>query len=174
MSDDYRPAVANSYLEGPEVRRLDVQTFGRCRLERVVDLSAPAVATAEVAGGPIALRRAVVGEARAGEVLPLALYWEAAEPVGESYTVFTQLFDAGGRLVAQQDNPPAGGRRPTDTWSPGELVRDPYALALPADAPAGRYTLWVGLYNAAGHRPLRLADGSPADHVELPVEVTAR
>jgi hypothetical protein len=46
-------------------------------------------------------------------------------------------------------------------------VRDPYALQLPPGLAAGRYTLRVGLYDAAGKR---LWVGS-ADSIELSVDV---
>jgi hypothetical protein len=90
------------------------------------------------------------------------------------YTVFTQLFDPTGALVAQQDNWPVAGLAPTDSWQAGALIRDPYQLALPADIPPGDYQLWVGLYDERGRSQLTLADGREADHLALPVVVSAR
>jgi hypothetical protein len=81
------------------------------------------------------------------------------------------LFDGEGKLVAQQDNWPVMGLAPTDSWQVDTLIRDPYQLTLPADAQAGEYELWVGLYNESGRIPLTLADGSEADHLALPVVV---
>jgi hypothetical protein len=101
------------------------------------------------------------------------LYWQADAPVAESYTVFTHLFGPDGQRVAQQDNLPLGGLAPTDTWTPGRVVRDPYRLSLPADLPAGAYTLAVGLYTPAGRQSLTLADGTVADQLALTIQVTA-
>ncbi|HEV2066059.1 MAG TPA: hypothetical protein VGR08_04425, partial [Thermomicrobiales bacterium] len=55
-----------------------------------------------------------------GQPLDLRLYWRAEEPAGVSYTVFVQLLDQSGRLVAQHDGLPQHGVRPTTDWQPGE------------------------------------------------------
>ncbi len=88
-------------------------------------------------------------EAAPGETLLLTLYWQAEEPVDGDYTVFVHLQGPDGRLVAQQDTPPARGTRPTSDWEIGVLVEDPYELALPPDAPSGDYRLSVGMYDPA-------------------------
>jgi hypothetical protein len=106
-----------------------------------------------------------------GGTLRLVLYWHTQAPVTARYTVFTQLFDATGTLVAQQDNWPVTGLAPTDTWQTGALIRDPYQLTLPANTAPGTYQLLVGLYNEGGRSPLILADGRESDHLELPVVV---
>jgi len=86
-----------------------------------------------------------------GQTLRLQLYWLAQQRPAEDYTVFVHLLDAAGQLVAQQDNPPVRGTRPTSTWEPGAVIVDPYDLSIPGDAVPGRmyssaYTLVVGLY----------------------------
>jgi len=101
----------------------------------------------------------------------LVLYWQADQKVAASYTVFTQLFDAAGKLVAQQDNLPGQGQSPTDQWTTQTLVRDPYRLVLPANAQAGAYHLLVGLYDAQGRRPLTLPDGTTADHLSFDLNI---
>ncbi len=103
-----------------------------------------------------------MGDARPGAPLPLVLYWQAEAPVAQSYTVFTQLLNAQGVVVAQQDNPPVAGQEPTETWTPDTLVRDPYTLNLPADLPAGAYTLLVGMYDAQGQRAPLIQDAAAA------------
>jgi hypothetical protein len=82
-----------------------------------------------------------------GDTLLLTLYWRAEATVGETYTVFTHLQGPGGELIAQQDNPPVRGTRPTDGWVPGQLVEDPYEIKVPPDAAPGGYTLSVGMYD---------------------------
>ena len=86
------------------------------------------------------------GEARPGQALALTLFWQALGQIDTRYTVFTHLSDGAGRLRAQKDNEPADGFYPTTEWRPGEIVRDRYSLEIPADAPAGDYSLQVGLY----------------------------
>jgi hypothetical protein len=137
-----------------------------------------ALALVATAGGSITLLAADIGPiqensspAQSGQMLPLVLYWRAEGPVDGSYTVFTQLFDAAGQLVAQQDNLPVQGLAPTDTWQPQKVIRDPYWLAMPTASASGVYKLHVGMYDDEGRRPLRLTDGSEADHLEITVSL---
>ncbi|MBC7228001.1 MAG: glycosyltransferase family 39 protein [Thermoflexales bacterium] len=81
-----------------------------------------------------------------GGFLLLTLYWEALRPIANSYTVFVHLLDSEGHLAAQIDSPPAGGTLPTNTWAPGEVIPDHYALPLPADLASGQYQLNIGMY----------------------------
>ncbi len=117
-------------------------------------------------GYRLAPRRVVPGES-----LRLTLYWQATGPIEGDYTVFTHLVGPDGTLVAQQDNPPGRGARPTSGWEVGELIEDPYELALPADAPSGDYSLSVGMYDPlSGDRlAARAADGAalPENRVVL-------
>jgi 4-amino-4-deoxy-L-arabinose transferase-like glycosyltransferase len=82
-----------------------------------------------------------------GDVVPLTLFWEALQPIGEDVKVFVHLLNVEGQLVAQRDSEPVGGLRPTSTWRPGEPIVDRYGVLLPEDLPAGEYTLAVGLYH---------------------------
>jgi hypothetical protein len=83
---------------------------------------------------------------RAGEDLNLTVYWQTDLALESDYTVFTQLLDQQGRLVAGQDSQPLGGYLPTHQWSVGEIVSDLVHLPLPADLPAGEYRLITGMY----------------------------
>ncbi len=161
------------------VHIVSTETFASCSLSRVVTLdpSTQPPVSVGVEGGPILLRGWEVGDARPGAPLPLVLYWQAEAPVAQSYTVFTQLLGetgaSAGVVVAQQDNPPVQGQEPTDTWTPGALVRDPYLLHLPADLPAGRYRLLVGMYDAQGQRaPITQGDAT-TDAFVIDVDVAA-
>lgn len=96
-----------------------------------------------------------------GEALTFVLYWQAEQPVQQSYTVFTHLLDAGEVVLVGQDNPPCRGTCPTTTWRPGEVLRDEYTWRLPEDLPAGGYRVQVGLYDpeTLARLPLRDRDG---------------
>lgn len=48
--------------------------------------------------------------------------------------------------MAQRDGQPLDGAYPTSQWRPGETIIDPIILPLPADLPAGTYTLFMGMY----------------------------
>jgi hypothetical protein len=96
----------------------------------------------------VTLRQAEVEHSplESGTILPVVLHWQAAAPSTHNYTVFVQLLDSAGSRVAGSDSQPAGGARPTTTWTPAETVRDRHALALPDHLPPGSYNLVAGLY----------------------------
>ncbi len=135
-------------------------------------------ALAEVAvnarlGEAIALRtvRRADRPLRPGDVLPVALCWQATAAVERDYTVFVQLLAADGRLVAQHDAPPVDGFRPTSGWAAGETVCDRHGLWLPADLSPSDYALIAGMYDPATGARLPVAAGG--DHVTLAtVQVT--
>ncbi len=82
-----------------------------------------------------------------GETLQVTLYWQAQRPLEAQYHSFVHLRDTQGRALAQSDRQPGGVHYPTSLWRPGERLRDDHALTIPADAPAGVYELWVGMYS---------------------------
>jgi hypothetical protein len=86
-------------------------------------------------------------EFRPGETVQLTLHWQALQEITEDYTVFVHLTQADGQLVSQQDIQPLGGAKPTISWTPGEMVDDPYELAIPVRASPGTYWLKVGMYS---------------------------
>ncbi len=94
----------------------------------------------------------------------LTLAWAAEAPVEGNYTVFVHLVDGAGNIRGQHDGSPGGGFHPTSFWTPGETVADSRSLLLPADAPAGIYHLWVGLYQPESGYRLPTPEG---DSVEL-------
>lgn len=96
-------------------------------------------------------------------VLDVALYWQADEAAAptQAYTAFVQLLDPNGNFAAGFDNPPCHRTCPTDTWQPGEFLRDEYRLALAGVVP-GEYQLQIGLYDANGTR-LKVLTGPFAD-----------
>jgi len=129
-------------------------------------------------GGQIRLLGAVVGDqtVQPGDLLVLTLYWQAVEPVGQDYTAFVHLLGRYDRVLAQRDATPGLGALPTSRWTPGQVVADPYLLALPEVTCAPDQAVWeVGLYDPATGRRLPLADGG--DNVRfgrVEVETAAR
>ncbi len=106
--------------------------------------------------------------------LDVTLVWQAG-PAGteSSYTVFIQLLDGEGRLIAQSDSLPAAGLRPTSGWRSGEYIVDRHRLRFNALAQAGPARLIVGMYDArSGERLAQWSDG--ADHLTLPGELVLR
>lgn len=90
----------------------------------------------------------------------LTLVWQGdSAPSEVSYTVFAQLLNAEGRVIAQSDSIPATNTRPTTGWRSGEYIEDAHTLTYNALAASGDVTLIVGMYNAADGQRVRLADG---------------
>jgi 4-amino-4-deoxy-L-arabinose transferase-like glycosyltransferase len=81
-----------------------------------------------------------------GQILNINLYWQTDAPLAHDYTVFVQLLDSHGALVAGQDSQPLGSHFPTSHWPPNEIITDKISLPLPTDLPAGDYTLVTGMY----------------------------
>jgi len=103
--------------------------------------------------------------ARPGDILQLRLQWRAEQPPEGNYTVFVQLLDGNGQVVAQRDRWPGDGLFPTAALQPGQVITD--NLAIPLDVPPGRYRLIVGLYRPDVEGYPRLS-GPAGDFVELP------
>jgi len=96
--------------------------------------------------------------------LEVTLRWRAAGHPQGDYQVFVHLL-AGDDLVGQGDGPPLDGRWPTLLWLPGLALDDVHRVPLPADLPAGRYDLLVGLYDPA--TGVRLPTSTGGDAVRL-------
>lgn len=107
---------------------------------------------------------------RPGDGLNLTLYWQAQNEIPASLTAFVHLINEEGRIVAQRDQIPVGGTRPTSGWAPGEVISDAYGILIPQDLPPGAYRLRIGWYHAARSERVHLADGS--DHWLLPQVIT--
>jgi hypothetical protein len=133
----------------PLVALGQVAVAGRPHLFEAPPLALPLAAQF---GDAVALLGAdVTGElaAKAGQPLAFTLDWQALDTPQANLVRFVHLLGPDGRLLAQQDTVPCQGACPASSWLPGEILLDPVVLALPADLPAGSYTLAVGWYDAA-------------------------
>lgn len=98
----------------------------------------------------------------AGEIT-LRLWWVGLTQPARDYKFFVHVEDAAGRRWAQEDRMPVFNASPTTRWGENELVWEYYRIPLPADAPAGEYTLYAGIYDAETLANLDLLDtaGNP-------------
>jgi hypothetical protein len=105
----------------------------------------------------------------------VTLYWESLGAAPLSYMTFVHLSGPDGRPVAQRDDFPLGGERPTTTWRAGEVLIDHYEIAVPPAARGGSYPLRVGLYDPATGERLPVVDSAgarlPTDQATLDVVV---
>ncbi|MSP12196.1 MAG: hypothetical protein EXR62_04470 [Chloroflexi bacterium] len=125
----------------------------------------------EILGGKIVLvgYRLTQGQLRPGESLGLNLYWKATEVLDRNFTVFVQILNGQGQVVAQKDNEPNQGNYPTSTWIPGEAIRDAYEVQLPTDLPPGNYQLITGMYALPSTKrlPVTLGGSSQGDTISV-------
>lgn len=108
---------------------------------------------------------------RAGEDVTLRLYSLAGRTPDRNYRVFVHLVmpDDSAR-VAQTDNDPNLGFRPTTRWSPGELIIDEQQMHLAPNTPAGKDRLLVGMYRPEDMRNLAVRSAPttlPGDRLDL-------
>ncbi|MFQ6059135.1 MAG: protein kinase [Anaerolineae bacterium] len=115
---------------------------------------------------------------RPGEGLRLILRWQALRAMDQDYTVFVHLTYEDGRILAQQDNQPLRGTRPTTSWVVGEQLDDPYELTIPPGTPTGTYWIRVGMYVRATLQrlPIQEAGGKTVEQDSIlvkPIKVIA-
>lgn len=91
---------------------------------------------------------ALVSPLRANDIVRVEYTLRARRDGLEDYTVFAQLVDGNGQVIAQEDAPPRGGAYPTSFWRAGETVSDSLAFTIPADAAPGMYSILFGMYGS--------------------------
>lgn len=84
---------------------------------------------------------------RSGEVINLTFFWKAVSPPAANYDLFVNLTTPQGGIVSQIEGPPLGGSRPTGGWAVGEIIVDPYQLAIPVSTAPGDYQIRIGFDN---------------------------
>jgi hypothetical protein len=103
-------------------------------------------------------------------VTDLRLYWQAERMPERNWKVFVHVIGPDGAIYAQADAEPQGFSRPAQSWQVGEVVPDDYRLEIDGTAPAGAYSIVVGMYDAETMERLpvvRGADGAVTDRVTL-------
>lgn len=102
--------------------------------------------------------------------LQVSLYWLARSRPSRDYTVFVQLLDNSGKVVAQSDSYPLAGHFPTSQLQPGDVLRDTHDLTIPSDSATGNDKLIVGMYRLDTMQRLTFipeSGGRAVDHLEL-------
>lgn len=111
-------------------------------------------------------------EADLSQPFAVHLVWRAETTSNISYTVFLQLIDDNGNVIAQSDMIPAGGTRPTTGWRSNEYIADEHLLQWNNRARSGSARLIVGLYDANTGERVRLMDGG--DFIQLRPDIPVR
>src|SRR5579871_50211 len=99
-------------------------------------------------------------DARPGDTIDVVAHFSVLRRPGKGWRMFFHLDGpAGSRNL---DHEPVEGLMPLERWRPGQRIRDRFAVPIPAGAPAGVYTLYLGAYKAGQRLPVSpatLADG---------------
>ncbi|HEX6512661.1 MAG TPA: glycosyltransferase family 39 protein [Chloroflexota bacterium] len=93
--------------------------------------------------------------------LEVTLAWTVIRPVAIDYTIFVHVLDDMGKVVAQDDSQPAGGRFPTSLLPVGTRVDDRHTMSVQNLTP-DTYTVEVGIYDAVTGARLKTAAGEGA------------
>jgi hypothetical protein len=89
-----------------------------------------------------------------GDTAQLTVTWHVLNPLPDAYNTFIHITDAGGRIVTQLDRPPLRGSQPTNTWTVGDELEDPYNVLLPKSIAPGMYEVHIGLYRGEHRLPV--------------------
>lgn len=82
-----------------------------------------------------------------GEQLVVDLYWEAGQPITDSYAVSLTVTDAAGQVVSSLDTIPYQGRYATAVWRPAQPFKDTYTLPPIISQPVpGQGHIYLTLY----------------------------
>jgi hypothetical protein len=171
---------------GPEIGRVDALTLSR-HFDRQ---ATPALFMGEPQpsqkvnanfGGLIQLTGYDVRQSEG--TLVLTLFWKVLQAPSLGYKVFVHVEGGlGGTgstgVWGQSDGVPACYRSPTQLWAPGDKIVDRHIVSPAPEAPAGSYSLVVGLYRPDTGERLPVLDeaGSPIgdqavlETVALPLE----
>ncbi|MCU0507028.1 MAG: YfhO family protein [Anaerolineae bacterium] len=117
--------------------------------------------------------RAEVSERNGEPEVALTLDWKTDRQLDADYTVFAQVFDAGGQMVGQLDGPACEGSCPSSRWTPGGTVEDARQIPLREGTSPEGLRVVAGLYDpATGERlPVRDARGAELPDRAIQIEV---
>ncbi|MBA3869884.1 MAG: glycosyltransferase family 39 protein [Anaerolineae bacterium] len=93
-----------------------------------------------------------------GERLPVDLWWSATKQPTLDYSVGVFILDDSGAVRVDHNGPPSD--KPTTQWSVGAVYFDRHTLTIPANLPAGHYSLVVKVYWYGDNQALPV-DGQP-------------
>jgi hypothetical protein len=138
---------------------------------RLFDLSA-----AWQPNSPMGQARATLGQSQIANLKSeisdqgvVTLTWQSLAAV-QDLKVFVHIYDAQGKLLAQDDGPPAEGFAPTSWWRRGDVIADTRSINM-ASLPPGTYRITAGMYSGTTGERLeaRGADGArlPEDEITL-------
>jgi|GEM_PF-1408339 hypothetical protein len=107
-----------------------------------------------------------VGEAAAGSVWRLVLFWQADAKIPANYKLRLTATTEDGQEIARQEDTLLKGIYPTKQWRAGDYVRSVHDLQIPSDAPRGKAVVRVSLWTP-DDKPVGRADGAPIAGIDI-------
>jgi Dolichyl-phosphate-mannose-protein mannosyltransferase len=105
--------------------------------------------------------------------IKLKLYWRVIRKPRADYTTFVHV-TVEGKLIAQYDGQPLGGKFPTDLWRPGDVIVDEVDVPIAEPFDGRHVQLWAGMYQTADLQRLATTDQNgqrlPDDLIPIPTE----
>jgi hypothetical protein len=116
-------------------------------------------------GGVVQVRGADLPQAALsrGARLSAKVHFGVVAPVVDDWQIFVHVDADEGGFRVNGDHWPARGKYRTTLWQVGEFVVDAFDVVVPTSAPAGTYTVWVGLYHGDERLPFSGGDRSATD-----------
>jgi arylsulfatase A-like enzyme len=105
----------------------------------------------------------VPAQAHGGDTITLTWTFEARARVEDGWKVFVHVEGPGGGRFTGDHGP----ARPFAWWKPGQFIRYATTAVVPRGAPAGRYTVWAGLFKGNARMPARGHAPIEADRVAV-------
>ncbi len=157
-------------VQGPDLRYLVASepgvSFGQLKITSDISAAVAAISGVEASYGSVAdLLSHSTAISEDGKRIEVTAVWRAREQTFHDYVAFIHAVDGNGRLVAQSDSEPRGGKYPTSVWEPGELIIDRHSIELPSGIAPSDVRIHVGMYEQGS--PLRV---SAADRNGHPLE----
>lgn len=85
---------------------------------------------------------------RVGEEFQIVLIYKVLKPIDRSWKIFIHIDGEKGRVNV--DHEPLGGRCPTSTWRPGDVIVDRTSVRVEPTYPgyqSGNYDVWIGFFS---------------------------
>lgn len=104
-------------------------------------------------------------EPKTGSRITITLYWRVLKKVTRTWKIFMHIDAPGARVHG--DHEPVEGLYPTNNWNAGDIVKDVHSVPFAMSNPAGRYTVWAGLYSGSTRAPVKSGDKDNENRAKL-------
>jgi hypothetical protein len=97
-------------------------------------------------------------EVSRGHKFTIKLHFQVKQKPPAGYKIFVHFDGPGTRFNG--DHTPLDGKFPTNLWSPGDYITDPYEMmAERATTPKGQYTIWMGFWPGGDGKRIPVVSG---------------